>query len=223
MSPFSWQCQNFCWLSLAFIIDWRVGSPKSGMIATSLTTYVAFQRSVSDWRVSEWRFFSSVFFYSSTKVSWPSEMWVKCNAKIYCEIQDLNIIFWQIVLQILFLSGLAFVIGLERTFRFFFQWHKVKGSAAFFGGILVVLFGWPILGMAVEAYGFIVLFSGKPLLLAIKMAIFNEKQVNFKITNGYSIFSRILPSGNQFPTADTSYRDATQPTSHQYRKSTISI
>jgi len=62
--------------------------------------------------------------------------------------------------NILFLSGLAFVIGLERTFRFFFQWHKVKGSAAFFGGILVVLFGWPILGMAVEAYGFIVLFSG---------------------------------------------------------------
>merc|ERR1712203_390456 len=62
--------------------------------------------------------------------------------------------------NILFLSGLAFVIGLERTFRFFFQWHKVKGSAAFFGGILVVLFGWPILGMAVEAYGFIVLFLG---------------------------------------------------------------
>merc|ERR1712152_123099 len=62
--------------------------------------------------------------------------------------------------NILFLSGLAFVIGLERTFRFFFQYHKVKGSAAFFGGILIVLFGWPILGMIVEAYGFIVLFSG---------------------------------------------------------------
>ena len=24
MSPFSWQCQNLCLLSLAFIIDWRV-------------------------------------------------------------------------------------------------------------------------------------------------------------------------------------------------------
>jgi len=62
--------------------------------------------------------------------------------------------------NILFLSGLAFVIGLERTFRFFFQWHKAKGSAAFFGGIVVVLFGWPIIGMCVEAYGFVVLFSG---------------------------------------------------------------
>merc|ERR1712122_307583 len=28
--------------------------------------------------------------------------------------------------NILFLSGLAFVIGLERTFRFFFQYHKIK-------------------------------------------------------------------------------------------------
>ena len=63
-------------------------------------------------------------------------------------------------LQILFLSGLAFVIGLERTFRFFFQWHKVKGTSAFFGGIIVVLLGWPVTGMIVECFGFVVLFSG---------------------------------------------------------------
>merc|ERR1712115_484780 len=62
--------------------------------------------------------------------------------------------------NILFLSGLAFVIGLERTFRFFFQYHKIKGTSAFFGGILVVLLGYPLIGMIIEAYGFIVLFSG---------------------------------------------------------------
>ncbi|XP_013773946.1 vesicle transport protein GOT1B-like [Limulus polyphemus] len=62
--------------------------------------------------------------------------------------------------NILFISGLAFVIGLERTFRFFFQRHKLKGSAAFFGGLFLVLFGWPIIGMLVETYGFILLFSG---------------------------------------------------------------
>ena len=60
----------------------------------------------------------------------------------------------------MFLSGLAFVIGLERTFRFFFQYHKIKGSSAFFGGIVVVLLGYPLIGMIIEAYGFIVLFSG---------------------------------------------------------------
>merc|ERR1712077_132991 len=55
---------------------------------------------------------------------------------------------------------LLFVKGLERTFRFFFQYHKIKGSTAFFGGILVVLFGYPLIGMIIESYGFIVLFSG---------------------------------------------------------------
>ena len=30
MSPFSWQCQNLCLLSLAFIIDWRVVSVAVG-------------------------------------------------------------------------------------------------------------------------------------------------------------------------------------------------
>ncbi|CAG7721936.1 unnamed protein product [Allacma fusca] len=62
--------------------------------------------------------------------------------------------------NILFLSGLAFVIGLERTFRFFFQRHKIKGSVAFFGGIFIVLLGWPLIGMIVEIYGFVLLFSG---------------------------------------------------------------
>ncbi|XP_027210526.1 vesicle transport protein GOT1B isoform X1 [Penaeus vannamei] len=62
--------------------------------------------------------------------------------------------------NILFLAGLAFVVGLERTFRFFFQRHKWKGSGAFFGGILTVLLGWPLIGMCVEVYGFVILFSG---------------------------------------------------------------
>ncbi|XP_077994602.1 vesicle transport protein GOT1B-like [Glandiceps talaboti] len=62
--------------------------------------------------------------------------------------------------NILFLSGLGFIIGLERTFRFFFQKHKLKGSTFFFGGILVVLVGWPLIGMIVELYGFFLLFRG---------------------------------------------------------------
>jgi len=75
--------------------------------------------------------------------------------------------------NILFLSGLACVIGLERTFRFFFQWHKAKGSGAFFGGILVVLLGWPIIGMCVELYGFVVLFRSViiAMLIVIKLLL----------------------------------------------------
>ncbi|KAL4225599.1 golgi transport 1B [Mactra antiquata] len=62
--------------------------------------------------------------------------------------------------NILFISGLAFVIGLERTFRFFFQRHKMKATGFFMGGIFVVLIGWPVIGMVLEIYGFFLLFSG---------------------------------------------------------------
>lgn len=61
--------------------------------------------------------------------------------------------------QILFLSGLAFIIGYERTFWFFFQKHKWKGSGFFFFGIFVVFIGWPVVGMCLEMYGFIQLFG----------------------------------------------------------------
>ncbi|XP_077190757.1 vesicle transport protein GOT1A [Paroedura picta] len=60
--------------------------------------------------------------------------------------------------NILFLSGLAIIIGLKRTFGFFFQRQKLKGTSFFLGGILIVLLKWPVLGMLLETYGFINLF-----------------------------------------------------------------
>lgn len=69
----------------------------------------------------------------------------------------------KVFLQILFISGLGAVIGRERTFRFFFQRHKIKGSVAFFGGIIIVLVGWPLVGMIFEGYGFFLLFRYAPL------------------------------------------------------------
>uniref|UniRef100_A0A668A3G7 Golgi transport 1Ba n=1 Tax=Myripristis murdjan TaxID=586833 RepID=A0A668A3G7_9TELE len=62
--------------------------------------------------------------------------------------------------NILFVAGLAFVIGLERTFRFFFQKHKIKATSFFLGGVFVVLIGWPIIGVLLEIYGFFLLFRG---------------------------------------------------------------
>ncbi|XP_035604485.1 vesicle transport protein GOT1B-like isoform X1 [Oncorhynchus keta] len=62
--------------------------------------------------------------------------------------------------NILFVAGLSFVIGLERTFRFFFQKHKMKATSFFLGGVLIVLIGWPIVGVVLEIYGFFLLFRG---------------------------------------------------------------
>lgn len=60
--------------------------------------------------------------------------------------------------QLLFIGGIFFIIGPQKTFNFFFQSHKLKGTLFFFGGIFVVLMKWPIVGMLIELYGAFVLF-----------------------------------------------------------------
>jgi len=58
------------------------------------------------------------------------------------------------------IAGLVCVIGIERSTLFFAQAERLKGTCCFFGGIAVVLLGWPVLGMVVELYGFVTLFGG---------------------------------------------------------------
>jgi hypothetical protein len=62
--------------------------------------------------------------------------------------------------NILFLSGLGLTIGLKSTLQFFTKPKNYKGTISFGAGLLLVLIGWPFFGMLLEAYGFIVLFSG---------------------------------------------------------------
>lgn len=62
-------------------------------------------------------------------------------------------------LQLLFLTGLLLIIGLRKTFSFFFQRHKLKGTSFFLGGVVIVLLRWPLLGMFLETYGFLSLFK----------------------------------------------------------------
>ncbi|XP_011371327.1 vesicle transport protein GOT1A [Pteropus vampyrus] len=62
--------------------------------------------------------------------------------------------------NLLFLTGLSLIIGLKKTFSFFFQRHKLKGTSFFLGGVVIVLLRWPLLGMFLETYGFFGLFKG---------------------------------------------------------------
>jgi hypothetical protein len=52
-----------------------------------------------------------------------------------------------------------FIIGVERTFWFFFQKHKIKASVSFFLGFFIVLWGYPFFGIVIEIYGFFLLFK----------------------------------------------------------------
>ncbi|CAL5190471.1 unnamed protein product [Lathyrus oleraceus] len=62
--------------------------------------------------------------------------------------------------NILFVSGVSLTIGLKSTMQFFMKRSNFKGTISFGIGFLILMVGWPILGMIIEAYGFIVLFSG---------------------------------------------------------------
>ncbi|CCA72439.1 probable GOT1-Membrane protein required for ER to Golgi transport [Serendipita indica DSM 11827] len=61
--------------------------------------------------------------------------------------------------NILFVSGLTLIIGPQKTFYFFARKNKLRGTICFFGGILLVFFKRPFIGMIVETFGFLNLFG----------------------------------------------------------------
>ncbi|KAI3756469.1 hypothetical protein L1987_56290 [Smallanthus sonchifolius] len=62
--------------------------------------------------------------------------------------------------NILFISGVIMTIGVKSSLQFFMRRTNFKGTISFVIGFFFVIIGWPVIGMAAEAYGFIILFSG---------------------------------------------------------------
>uniref|UniRef100_A0A3B5A3M5 Golgi transport 1A n=1 Tax=Stegastes partitus TaxID=144197 RepID=A0A3B5A3M5_9TELE len=60
--------------------------------------------------------------------------------------------------NIMFLAGFTSMIGFRRTAHFLFQRQKFRATFFFLGGVSLVLCRWPIIGMLVESYGFVLLF-----------------------------------------------------------------
>ncbi|KII92125.1 hypothetical protein PLICRDRAFT_154415 [Plicaturopsis crispa FD-325 SS-3] len=61
--------------------------------------------------------------------------------------------------NVLFISGLTLIIGPQKTFYFFARKQKIRGTACFLGGILLVFLKWPFIGVIVETFGFLNLFG----------------------------------------------------------------
>lgn len=55
--------------------------------------------------------------------------------------------------------GLIFIIGPSKTSAFFFRRTKWRGSLAFSLGLLLILYKYAVVGMAVEVFGFLNLFG----------------------------------------------------------------
>lgn len=62
--------------------------------------------------------------------------------------------------NIMFITGVTLLIGLQNAFKFFFQASRLKGSALFFSGVLMVLCKWAMIGMIIESVGLFFLFAG---------------------------------------------------------------
>ena len=61
--------------------------------------------------------------------------------------------------NVLFLSGITLIIGLAKTFTFFMRKHKIRGTVCFLLGIVLVFLKWPVIGICVELFGFIIIFG----------------------------------------------------------------
>ena len=58
-----------------------------------------------------------------------------------------------------FMVGLMFLLGYQKTIKFFFRREKKIASFCFFLGFFLVLFGWAFIGSVIQLYGFWKLFS----------------------------------------------------------------
>eukprot|EP00978_Attheya_sp_CCMP212_P003473 scaffold7174_cov55-Attheya_sp.AAC.7 len=56
-------------------------------------------------------------------------------------------------------AALFFFNGFSRTLRFFSRRDRIRGIIAFFGGVVLVMFRWPVFGMIGQLYGLVYLFG----------------------------------------------------------------
>lgn len=61
--------------------------------------------------------------------------------------------------NILFVAGIAMLIGPQRTLTFFARKQKIRGTVCFFAGMALVFCRLTLLGMLIETVGFLNLFG----------------------------------------------------------------
>eukprot|EP00559_Dactyliosolen_fragilissimus_P000616 CAMPEP_0184864642 /NCGR_PEP_ID=MMETSP0580-20130426/15733_1 /TAXON_ID=1118495 /ORGANISM="Dactyliosolen fragilissimus" /LENGTH=254 /DNA_ID=CAMNT_0027363529 /DNA_START=302 /DNA_END=1066 /DNA_ORIENTATION=+ len=70
--------------------------------------------------------------------------------------------------NLLLISGVPMTIGPARTVGFFLQPKKARATGCLLAGVFLVMVGWPIFGIALEAFGLLNLFGNMfPMLMII--------------------------------------------------------
>lgn len=86
--------------------------------------------------------------------------------------------------NLLFLTGVCFSIGFQRTINLFTRKDRIRGTVCFFLGILLVLMRWGMIGMIIEGFGFLNLFGN---FLPIALSVSRQLPVLSSILNAPGI------------------------------------
>lgn len=89
--------------------------------------------------------------------------------------------------NLFFCAGIPITIGPGRTAGYFFQPKKARATGCLTAGIVLVFLGWPILGIILEAFGFLNLFGN---MFPVAMAILKNMPVIGPILKGDSSSKR---------------------------------
>jgi hypothetical protein len=102
--------------------------------------------------------YAPLFLTVKLQITFPSQA---CNGQCVSSPPSILLHFSNITntQKILFLIGLTIIIGPQKTALFFARRQKLKGTAAFFGGLFLILMRWALIGFLVELYGIFILFG----------------------------------------------------------------
>jgi len=102
--------------------------------------------------------------------------------------------------NLLFIAGVPLFIGPGRTTGYFLQPKKARATACLSAGIFLVLVGWPVLGICLEAFGILNLFGN---LFPVFMVLLKQMPIVGTVFKGGS-------SGSKSKSKKTSstYRDS---------------
>lgn len=113
--------------------------------------------------------------------------------------KTLHVLTASILLQVLFVTGVIVILGLQSAIRFFFKPKNYKGTGFFLLGVGLVVWGWTLVGFAIETYGFWHLFSAfVPTVLAALRRVPVLKQI-LDLPTFKSILNKIAPAGSGLP------------------------
>lgn len=91
------------------------------------------------------------------------------------------------------------ILGVQSALRFFIKPKNFKGSSFFIAGVVLVVWGWTLIGFIVELYGFWNLFSAfVPVVLSALRKIPILKQL-LDLPTFKNILNKVAPAGTGLP------------------------